>query len=252
MNSIELYLDKESARFYDIEHGASPTDEDVKYYLEKCSDTKGPILELACGTGRLLLPALENGCNVEGLDLSDTMMDVLEKKLKEKGLETALHRADMSEFSLGSQYDMVFIAVSSFLLLPTQEKQLGCLRSCHSHLNKGGRLILDILVERCPTDEAFRFFRRIEVDGKQLLIQLASIRNNLHRCEELIYRYEVYADTGQLERTFIRTMPWRSVSPDEFTLMANQAGFENVEIFGGYTTDSPSSQHQEIVAILTK
>lgn len=252
--SVELYMDSESVLLYDKEHPLSLSDKDLEYYLDCCKKEKGNILELACGTGRLLIPALEGGCNIDGLDLSPYMLDILKEKLKQKNIETSLYQQNMANFSIEKKYDLIIIAATSFLILSQQKLQMDCLKCCHNHLSVGGKVVLDFMLDKGgKNEETFKFFRRISLENKQqILVQIASIRDNLHRNEELLYKYEVYSDKGVLKETFIRSLPWRSISIEEFELMAKQVGFLGVEFFGGFSSMSPTSSDSEIVAVLSK
>lgn len=249
--NVELYMDDESAGLYDLEHAASPSDEDFSFYLEQCKKAQGSILELACGTGRLLVPALEAGCKIDGLDLSVTMLAVLGDKLRERGLVTTLFQQDMTRFALEKKYDLIMVAVSSFLLLREREIQINCLECCHKHLKDGGTVVLDLMLERASSaDGIFKILRRFRSGEKEILVSNATTRDPKSECEEVLYRYEIFSDDGQLVKTFLRVLPWRWVSPDDLTSMARQAGFTTVDIFGGYKLEPLSEDHQELVAVL--
>jgi ubiquinone/menaquinone biosynthesis C-methylase UbiE len=73
---------------------------DIDIYLQEAKYAKQPILELAVGTGRILIELLENGIETHGLDISDEMLDICRKKLSEKGLSTELHQMDMAYLDL--------------------------------------------------------------------------------------------------------------------------------------------------------
>jgi len=115
---------------------------DVAPHVAAMRDAGGPALEVCCGNGRLLLPTLEAGVHCEGLDLEEAMLADLRRKLDARGLRTALHRADMRDFTLPARYALVAIGFNSFLHNLTQEDQLATLRCCRQHLESGGRLQL--------------------------------------------------------------------------------------------------------------
>jgi len=115
---------------------------DVPHVVELIRQAGGPALEVCCGNGRLLLPALGEGFAVDGLDLDRAMLDDLRDKLARAGLSASLHQADMRDFSLPGRYALILIAFNSFLHNLTQEDQLATLRCCRLHLEPGGRLAL--------------------------------------------------------------------------------------------------------------
>ena len=101
-----LYSDLESCQFYDLEHPGNPEDPDFRFYSTLCRDTDGPILELACGTGRLLVPILRDGADIEGLDVSRPMIAALKERLRIQGLRTQLHQQPMESFRTGRSYQL--------------------------------------------------------------------------------------------------------------------------------------------------
>src|SRR5262249_37984346 len=106
-------------------------------------EAKGPVLEVACGTGRILLPCLEAGVDIEGLDLFEPMLKTLRAKAAEMRLAPRLHQADMSEFSLARRYSLVMIPFNAFIHNMTQEAQVNCLKCCREHLLPDGVLAFD-------------------------------------------------------------------------------------------------------------
>ena len=68
----------------------------LDFYMGLAREAKGPVLDIACGTGRVMLPALQAGLDVEGLDLYDGMLDRLRTKAAGLGLQPVLHRARLS------------------------------------------------------------------------------------------------------------------------------------------------------------
>jgi 2-polyprenyl-3-methyl-5-hydroxy-6-metoxy-1,4-benzoquinol methylase len=79
-------------------------DKDVPYgldfYVTLAREANGPVLDLACGTGRILPPCLQAGVDIEGLDLFEPMLQTLRTKAATLGLSPRLHQADMSNCSL--------------------------------------------------------------------------------------------------------------------------------------------------------
>ncbi len=108
----------------------------------------GHVLELGCGTGRVLLPLARDGYAVTGVDLSESMLDVCRAKLR---LEPPAVRervrllaADMTSFELGQRFGAITIPFASFQHLRTVEQQLACLERCRAHLLPHGALVIDL------------------------------------------------------------------------------------------------------------
>ena len=106
----------------------------IDFYVELARAAQGPVLEIACGTGRIALPCLEGGADLDGLDLYESMLETFLKKAAAKGYSPRLYRADMSDFALPRRYALITITFNAFVHNLTQEAQIGCLTCCRRHL----------------------------------------------------------------------------------------------------------------------
>src|SRR5216117_2081445 len=70
----------------------------LEFYVGLARAAKGPVLDVTCGTGRVLLPCLQAGVDIEGLDLFPAMLATLQDKAAALGFNPALHQADMAGF----------------------------------------------------------------------------------------------------------------------------------------------------------
>src|SRR5262245_60785265 len=112
------------AEYYDFDHAISV---DIPFYLDIASQCQPPFLELACGTGRLLIPIAQSGYEVYGLDISANMLAVCRQAVQHHHLEQQvhLHLADMASFDFPHKdFGLVLIALRSFMHLLTQTDQL--------------------------------------------------------------------------------------------------------------------------------
>jgi SAM-dependent methyltransferase len=121
---------------------------DEEFFVEEARAANGPVLELGCGTGRVLIPTARAGVRIAGLDASPTMLarcrSKLDEELPEVRARVSLHEGDMRGFDLDQQFALVTIPFRPFQHLLTVEDQLACLSSIHRHLEPGGRVILDL------------------------------------------------------------------------------------------------------------
>ena len=130
----------DDGELYDVIFGGLDFDRD--FYVERARRARGPVLEVACGTGRILLPCLEQGVDIDGLDLYPAMLSRLKKKAAGLGLRPRLYRADMRNFTIPRRYALVFIAFNGFVHSLTTEDQLRTLQTCRKHLRPKGELVL--------------------------------------------------------------------------------------------------------------
>lgn len=138
---------REAAEFYD-HFTLYATRTDVKFFVDEALAAKGPVLELGCGTGRVLLPTALAGVPIEGLDVSPSMLEECRRKLAEAPPDVRrrvrLHQGNMRDFDLGRTFALVTIPFRPFQHLLTVDDQLSCLRSIRRHLAPGGRLVFDL------------------------------------------------------------------------------------------------------------
>lgn len=128
---------------YDLIYGDITAD--VAFWVEQARAAgPGPVLEVACGNGRVLVPCVEAGVAIDGLDITEAMVEALRAKLAAKELRADVAVADMRDFARPRRYALIFIAFNSFLHNLTQEDQLATLRRCREHLAPGGRLMMNI------------------------------------------------------------------------------------------------------------
>lgn len=135
------------AEFYDsvVPYRERP---DIGFYLEEVAKADGPVLELGCGTGRVLLPIAREGTPIVGLDRSGEMLAICRQKLNQESSETRAHvtllHADMRAFGLQKRFGLITVPFRAFQHLLRVEDQLQALSEIRSHLLPGGRLILDL------------------------------------------------------------------------------------------------------------
>jgi SAM-dependent methyltransferase len=131
---------------WDYELISPLSDREASWYLKHAEKTGGPVLELACGSGRLLCRLAEAGFDVHGIDLSSTMLKIAQAHRDKLAPEARncirLHQMDMADFDLRSRMGAVIIADNSLRELETEERMLACLKRCRAHLRPGGRLMV--------------------------------------------------------------------------------------------------------------
>src|SRR5271169_221380 len=127
-----------TAKYYDGAYSAKQDLVDLPFYLDLAGQTAGPILEVACGTGRVLLPIARKGIEIHGVDNSRPMLMILESSLAREPQEVRqrvkLHEGDMRDFRLGSQYPLVIIPFRPLQHMHTVQDQVSALTSTASHL----------------------------------------------------------------------------------------------------------------------
>jgi len=234
--------------------------QDVEFYLSMARAQGDPILELGCGTGRVLLPLARVGHRVVGLDLSEFMLARCRAKLAEESPEVRgrarLVHGDMTNLELGERFRLITIPFRPFQHLLAVEQQLACLRGALRQLAPGGKLIVDFFQTdpRRMQDPAFtqESSPHPEValpDGRR--VRLAERTTAFHRAEqlndvELIY-YVTYPD-GRAER-LVFPFRLRYFFRYEVAHLLARCGFRVVELYGNFDRSLLEDDSPEMIFV---
>jgi len=247
------------AEYYDCDVGN--LNMDIPFFHEYAETMGDPILELACGTGRVLIPLAEAGFTIHGLDLSKNMLNIAEKKVKEKKLadKVTLTHADMADYDLPvKEFSMAFIAFRSFMHLFTQKEQLSCLECTFKHMKPGGLLIIDLYAPRYsklaqPPDDDFKFRREYHLPNGNHVIHKRRWRGtdtvNQINTEEILF--EEYSPDGELVRTRQVPLQTRYTFRYELQLLLEKTGYQLKTIYRHYLKN-PYNGTGEIIAVAHK
>ena len=231
------------ARYYDVDAGQETAD--IPLYVAFARRTGGPILEVACGTGRVLLPLAQAGFDVVGLDISPAMLALARQKVDAAGLQgkVGLVEADARGFHLGERFNLAFVALNSFTHFLTEEDQERTLRCIHEHLVPGGLLILDLpnpepaLLGEAGGQVVHEWTRPAPQTGHQLLKFRTQRVDTASQLVDLTFIYDEVAPDGQLRRTAI-PFTLRYFHRREMELLLDRCGFAVDAIYGSYELDA--------------
>jgi SAM-dependent methyltransferase len=213
-----------SAKYYDAAYGVKSDLVDLPFYLDLALEAGGPVLEMGCGTGRVLLPIAREGIEIHGLDNSAPMLRVLKAHLASEPPEVQrkvhLHQGDMRRFRTNKKFALVIIPFRPLQHMHTLPDQLATLTTAAYHLAKKGRLAFDVFYPKyesifsgigheipdlewpVPGDPAKivrRHFRKDSVDKIHQIIHLTFIFRTYEagqivseECEHLDMSYYTY------------------------------------------------------------
>lgn len=134
------------AHYYDPAY-ASKTDLcDVGFYVKQAQKYGGPVLEIACGTGRVLLEIAKLDIEITGVDFCENFLEILRRK--NTGKNVSLHHADMRDFSLDKKFSLVTIPFRPLQHMYTFEDQVKALTCARNHMADDGVLIFDVFYPR--------------------------------------------------------------------------------------------------------
>jgi SAM-dependent methyltransferase len=232
---------------------------DVPFYIEAAKRSGGPVLELACGTGRVLLPTAQAGVAITGLDRSSEMLARCREKLAAEPADVrgrvGLVEGDMRSFDLGRSFSLVTVPFRGFQHLVTIDDQLACLSSVRRHLAPGGRLIFDLFnphfkylvadrteekedtpSTRLPDGRSLR--RTSRVTFVDFIAQTSDV--------ELIW---YVADAAGREERRVQPFQMRWFMRAEIEHLLERAGLRVVDIVGGFDMHPLTNESPEIVVI---
>jgi len=116
----------------------------LDFYLAEAAGAGGPVLDLACGTGRILLPLLRAGVDADGADGFAPMLERARLKCAAEGYSPTLAHVEMPELRMPRRYALIVIPFNSFVHNLTADDQVATLRACREHLLPGSKLVFDI------------------------------------------------------------------------------------------------------------
>ncbi|GED10751.1 class I SAM-dependent methyltransferase [Cellulosimicrobium cellulans] len=200
----------------------------------------GRVLELAIGTGRVAIPLAARGVEVEGLDTSQEMIDVL--RSKPGGENLTVHQGDIGRFALDRTYSMAFLILNTIYALQSQEEQISCFESTAAVVEPGGHFVVEAFMPD-PT----RFRRNSWTQVHDIGLEHVVIEADKHDpSTQQILEQHIHIRDGKIELfpAFLRYI-W----PSEMDLMARLAGFTLVERFGSWTREKFSARSGQYVSV---
>lgn len=232
---------------------------DVGFYVNETRDIDGSVLELASGTGRVLIPIARAGKRIAGLERSEKMLARCRENVSAEPAQVreriTLSAGDMRSFDLGERFDAVIIPFRPMQHLTSIDDQLACLASVRRHLAPGGRLMFDVFnpdlrrIATPPIDEFDdtpetplpdgRTFRRTgRIVAAHRLDQVTDV--------ELIYY--VTAPDGSVDRR-VHTIQMRWYLRVELEHLLARAGFQIAAMYGDFDRSPLVDESPEIVVV---
>ena len=235
---------------------------DVPFYRSLIPSPDAWVLELGCGTGRVLVP-LAGACGyIYGLDLSEAMIDICCRKLDAAGIATTKARAevkDITNFTLNQTFDLIIAPYRVLQNLEADAAVNGLFRCIRQHLKAGGSCILNVFRPKRDPEA----MRREWCSDKEKLSWETAVEGGRVTCHErwlrmdpdkmvlypeLIYRR--YRGNALVDEAVLK-IAMRCYYPEEFEKLIIGQGFRVVQQWGGYQGE-PYGQGPELVVQFTK
>jgi SAM-dependent methyltransferase len=228
--------------------------DDLAFWLAFVRQGHGPFLDLACGTGRVLIPLLEADLDGDGLDASPAMLARCTVKARDAGKQPTLVCADMCKFAMPRRYARAYCAFNAFAHLLDSDSQIAALRCVREHLLEGGAFALDIGYPRPDIWSAKPDTRVLEGEfahpsrptrlylfDRRTMDPLAQTQRSQIEIEERDLH-------GALMRTHVSHTVLRWTQRFELELLFRAAGFLRWEIHAGFEGEPLTASAQQMIA----
>lgn len=238
------------ASFYD--YYSTGLEGDVQFYVEEAQRADASVLELGCGTGRILIPIAQSGIPIFGLDRAPAMLALARQKIAHLTTETQhrirLGEGDMRKFSLPQRFHLITVPYRAFLHLLTPKDQRQALACIHSHLSPNGRLIFNIFDPHLETIAAHlgplgavlkKDTEFLHPDtGRRIIAWEARQYDLEHQILEQSVVFEELDSTGQMLSRTHTSLTLRYVFRYEMQLLLELSGFKIDALYGDFQRGS--------------
>ena len=240
------------ARYYDLDYGDFL--DDLPMYLGFAERTGSPILELACGTGRLLVPIAEAGHSIVGIDSAKAMLAAVESKLSGQiKRRVKVFEANMVNFDLGRKFQSVIIPAGGLMLAPSLDEQAEVLRRAHEHLAEDGLLVVDLfnpdMEEMARSDkQLIHAWTRLDERGVKVSKFVSQTPDFANQLQHIAFFYDETGAHGETKRT-IAPFTQRYLFRFEMELLLEKCGFKLENLFGSYDLDDCESDSENMIFV---
>ncbi|MDD5529438.1 MAG: class I SAM-dependent methyltransferase [bacterium] len=231
-----------SPHLYDLNNAV----DDIEFYLSQIDKKVHNILELGCGTGRVLIPLAKKGVNITGIDYSPAMITECLRKIKKQELTGKANAimGNICDFKLDKTFDMIIASFRVIQALETIAELHNCLNCIKKHLSAGGFCILNVFNPSLSKEEMGKSWRKEgetfcweKIDSKtgHKIIHFDE-RQKIDPGNQVLYPtmiYRVY-DGDKLINEVRQDIVMKYYYPEEFESIIVNAGFEIQEKYGGY------------------
>lgn len=241
-NMEKNYYGSLCTELYEILHREAPRDE-LEFYLSYAGQGMS-ILEPMCGSGRFLLPFLERGFDISGIDLSAEMLT----KLREKAPRAKVVQGDILEYDPGKKYDYIFISSGSISLLTDMGSCKSVLRKMKGLLKKGGHFVfaVDTVATRCPEDTDYKVSVSAKTkEGFDLCLKGKNHYDERTHTQYSPSVYELYSGERLLRREWM-DFQTHLYELGEMEPCLQEAGFTEIKVYSSFEKEIAQNDQTEM------
>lgn len=220
----------------------------IQTFLEKHTQ---PTMELGCGSGRLMLPLIEQGFQVHGVDNSQDMLDLLKLNAEKKGLESQAELGSLNNFTAPA--DLGSILIPAFTLqLVSRDKAIDCLQRCRQSVSTGGGLYFTVFIPWAeitgdlPEGKFYPDHKAQLAEGAQAHCMTKHSINRLEQSLERNHRYALTDSKGKQQRhNSTQTLQW--YHKNELELILQLTGWETNSLVTNFTANDQIDTDSQIL-----
>ena len=241
------------AEYWDLLRGDTSKWSSRPYVLALIRESGQPALDVACGTGRLLLDYMQEGIDVDGVDISPDMIERARENARLGGLVPNLHVQAMQDLDLPRRYRTIIVPSSSFLHITQRQEAVSALRRFHHHLEPGGLLAMSMRImdaSRAEVDWELESEAVRPSDGA-LIRRWFRCRYEPHkRLQNTEDRYEVVVEGRVVHSVSYVSSPFLTWYPLEGALaLLREGGFVDVRAHSDFKFE-PATQEDASYIVL--
>jgi len=211
--------------------------ESVAFYIKQAKKYGGPILELACGTGRITIPIAKEGISIVGLDFSAKMLLQAKKNSEENNLEIEWIEADMTDFGLNRKFSEIIMPAAAMNWVLDNRSIENCLTCVKNHLKKNGRFIFNLfnpnleILQRDPSKK-YDIDEYPDPDGEgTVIVTVSNTYNNATQINHVTAHYRIQ------NKKFVKKLKLRMFFPQELDALLYYNGFKIDHKYGNYNEE---------------
>jgi len=242
---------------YDLMHEDQV--EDVRFIRDYAATliAGARVLELGCGSGRLLLPLLDAGASVTGIDREPAMLTAAAERLAKYGDRVQLIEGDMTRFEApGDPFEVAIVGLNTFMHLLTIRNQLACLECVHRHLRPGGSLLIDLASPHAALRDTqqgvvLHRFSRPLAGAADMLVTLwsATVFSAAKQLAHTTLLFdEVDGESGTFRRT-VSDIVLRLTYRYELEHLLARTGFTARALYGDYESSPYEDESERLICI---
>jgi len=247
------------APFYDLIHNGLR--EDMRLLITLAAEVGDPILELGCGTGRLLLTLSRVGHTVIGIDNSPAMLEIAGKKLAKERVSVrervSLVKEDITSFKLNQRFSLVILPYNTLFHLDRSGRR-DCFRKVEQHLHPGGKFVIDIdnPVEIAdPMEDGILLLERsmTEPGSDRLILQMTSSWVDIDTQQRhMTWIFDASSiKGGAISRTVVKSI-FHYVHAHELEAELKSAGLKLNALYGDYDQGPFGEQSPRLLVVAEK